>query len=358
MTGEERDWSGGLPQELLETIGRKIPPGPDAGAFRLTCPAWRAALPFSERFTPVVMLPFDPKSSAEVTFYRATSGELFTTNLPAVRGRALCGSSRGWLALVDEATAVTLLNPLTGATKSLPPLDEYVTSVMLSPALMVDGRWMVSSVDGALRPVRLEDMRSVFFGNVVLSAPPESGEFVAMVAVPGATEVAFCHVGPGADAPAPTWTLLDTKLECCVSTVVHCIGRFVAVGCTGEISVCDVARGTATLVPSLDPPGKILARGYLEWNGDLLLVGSMVRTHDKTKRICYRNRVYRCGDILAEKPVWSRVMEMRDTTLFVSNNCMVSFGGASVSGLRGDSVYFSEPLYGLPEDPAYICWAC
>jgi hypothetical protein len=55
----------------------------------------------------------------------------FTRNLPCLRG--IHGSSDRWLALIDEAPSVTLLNPLTSATVKLPPAyDLFVGEVVKS----------------------------------------------------------------------------------------------------------------------------------------------------------------------------------------------------------------------------------
>ena len=42
--------------------------------------------------------------------------------------------------------------------------------------------------------------------------------------------------------------------------------------------------------------------------------------------------------------------DVGDVTLFVSNNFMTGFGGASVLGLSKNSIYFSEPVDGPQED--------
>ena len=106
-----------------------LPSRREAVKFRSICPAWRAALPFAMYIGPVLMLPFDPNSpDGAVTFYTAADGgeTSFTRKLPSLRGKRLCGSSHGWLGLVDEAASVTLLNPLTGTTVKLPLVDERV----------------------------------------------------------------------------------------------------------------------------------------------------------------------------------------------------------------------------------------
>jgi hypothetical protein len=125
---EAPDWST-LPEELLECIGNMLQSRREAVKFRSICPTWRAALPFAKYIAPVLMLPFGPESlDGAVTFYTVADGgaTTFTRNLPLLRGKKLCGSSRGWLALVDEAASVTLLNPLTGTTIELPPAVERV----------------------------------------------------------------------------------------------------------------------------------------------------------------------------------------------------------------------------------------
>ena len=77
--------------------------------------------------------------------------------------------------------------------------------------------------DATGRAIKLEDMRDVFFREIVLSAPPDAAgrECVAVamaVAMLGcSTEVAFCRVGVDS-----AWTLLDTKLEFSMGSIVHC----------------------------------------------------------------------------------------------------------------------------------------
>ena len=74
---------------------------------------WRAAVPFVT-FGPLLLLPFDPDSD-RVGFYCVPEKKVLSKTLPDVRGKVACGSSCGWLALMDEAASVTLLNPFTGA---------------------------------------------------------------------------------------------------------------------------------------------------------------------------------------------------------------------------------------------------
>ncbi|CAO2192502.1 unnamed protein product [Urochloa humidicola] len=337
-----------LPKELLECIGKRLASGHDAAAFRFACSPWRAAMPFAA-FGPLLLLPFDPDSDS-VTFYRVPEEEAFSLKLPDARGKAPCGTSRGWLALMDEAAAVTLLNPFTGARVELPPADERVAAAAsLERVSKVRDRWVLRSGDA----VKLEDMRRVFFHEIVLSAPPDhaGGECVAMAVLASSTEVAFCRVGVDS-----AWALLDTKLEFSVASVVHCQGKFLAIDVIGEISIFSKnstgANPTATLLPSLSPPAGLCHRSYLDSDGQLHLVGAAVSTFHETRQFTYRIMLYKCN-LLDQVPEWSSVKDVGGLTLFVSKCFSESFSGTSVSKYKKNSIYFNEPLYGDPYDLAH-----
>ena len=79
-------------------------------------------------FGPLLLLPFDPDSD-RIGFYYVPKKKVFSKTLLDVRGKLACGSSCGWLALMDETASMTLLNPFTGARApcvKLPPVGEHV----------------------------------------------------------------------------------------------------------------------------------------------------------------------------------------------------------------------------------------
>ena len=162
---------------------------------------------------------------------------------------------------------MTLLNPFIGARAppsrvELPSAGEHVAATSSSEHVSrVHSRWVLhptngyGDADATGRAIKLEDMRDVFFREIVLLASPNaaSRECVAMTMLGCSTEVAFCRVGVDS-----AWTLLDTKLEFSVGSIVHCQDKFLVIDCTREISVCSSnaadATPTATLLPSLSPP--------------------------------------------------------------------------------------------------------
>jgi hypothetical protein len=354
------DWSAGLPEpEILGSIRKGLASGQDAASFRSVCKPWRAALPFKS-FAPLLLLPFGPDSD-RVTFYSVSDEEIISVPLPDdVRGKMPCGASRGWLALMDEAASVTLLNPFTGARVKLPPPDEHVAAACSCTRVSnVDGQWVLLPDGGnaeAGSVIELNKMRDVFFQEIVLSAPPYPGrECVAMAVLANSTQVAFCRVGVDS-----AWTLLDTNLECSVDCIVHCKEKIFAIDVTGDISVCNCNPGagappTATLVPSLSVPENVCNRSFLESKGELHMVGDMVVTFDETMTFTCNTVVYKCDFPLDQTPVWSTVDDVGDLTLLVSKHFHESFSGASVSNYKSNSVYLSEAMYAGPTNSA-ICY--
>ena len=220
----------------------------------------------------------------------------------------------------------------------------------------VHGRWVLhptngyGDADAAGRAIKLEDMRDMFFCEIMLSAPPDAAdrECVAMAMLRCSTEVMFCRVGVDS-----AWTLFDIKLEFSVGSIVYCQDKFLTIDCTREISVCSSnaagATPTATLLPSLSPPAGLYHRSYLESNGELHIVGAMVSTFHETQSFTYSSAIYKCN-LHDRMPKWSRVRDIGDQTLFVSKHFNESFSGTSVSMYEENKIYMSKPLYGDPYD--------
>ncbi|XP_026659333.1 putative F-box protein At1g65770 [Phoenix dactylifera] len=113
-----------LPLELLNEISDKLPCCVDKVRFRSVCCVWRAAVP-QIRFPPVLMLPYNPYTKS-ISFYSLYENQVVTFPLPEAREKVLCGASKGWLVLMDESGAISLLNPITRAQVQLPPVTEQI----------------------------------------------------------------------------------------------------------------------------------------------------------------------------------------------------------------------------------------
>ena len=139
-----------MPEDLLESIGQRLVLGHDVASFRSACSPWRAAVSFTT-FGPLLLLPFDPDSDC-VGFYCVPKKKVLSKMLPNVRGKVACGSSCGWLALMDEAASVTLLNPFAGARAprvELPPAGKHVAAASSSERVSRGhGRWVLHPTNG------------------------------------------------------------------------------------------------------------------------------------------------------------------------------------------------------------------
>ncbi|KAF0907106.1 hypothetical protein E2562_014706 [Oryza meyeriana var. granulata] len=303
------------------------------------------------------MLPFDPHSPERTTtkaaFYSLEEEKTFALPLPELHGKVVCGLSFGWLALMDEAAAVTLLNPFTGNRVALPPADKSIAEASSKSVAVTDGdggrRWVLQHSSGDASPVTLDKMRDVFFRGIVFSTAPNNfGDgCVAMAVLADSSEVAFCRAGDKAP-----WTLIETNVECCVSSVVHCQDRFVAIGCLGEISIIsrniavdDAQPRPARPVSSLPEPAEMCHRSYLQVNGQLHLVGVAMQAFHGEWPFGRHAVVYKCDLTGETTPVWSMVTEASDFALFVSKDFNMGFGGASVSKIKRNCIYLSEPMY-------------
>ena len=91
-----RNWSSGLPSELLEAIGKRLASGTDAASFRSVCSPWRDAVPFAA-LAPLLLLPFGPDSE-RIMLYSLDEDKAFS--LPPL-GKVPYDASCRWLVLMD-----------------------------------------------------------------------------------------------------------------------------------------------------------------------------------------------------------------------------------------------------------------
>ncbi|XP_066361111.1 uncharacterized protein [Miscanthus floridulus] len=306
-----------------------------------------------------MLLLFDPDLN-RVGFYYILEKKVSSKTLPNVRGKVACSSSCGWLALMDEAASVTLLNPFTSAhaphVEFLPVGEHVATASSSEHVSRVHGWWVLHPTNGyrdtdaAGRAINLEDMRDVFFHEIMLWALLDAvgHECMAMAILGCSTEVAFYQLGVNS-----AWMLLDTKLEFSMGSIVHCQDKFLAIDCTGEISVYSSnatgATPTTMLLPSLSPPMGLYHRSYLESNGELHIVGAMVSMFHETQSFTYSSAIYKCN-LHDRTPKQSRVRDIGDQTLFMFKHFNESFSGTSVDKYMENKIYMSELLYGDPYD--------
>ncbi|EHA8589701.1 F-box protein SKIP23-like [Cocos nucifera] len=330
------NWAKLIP-DLLHRISQKLLPCSfDYVNFRSTCAGWRSAAP-RVNFAPLLMFSFDPNVGS-LSFYSPSDDRLHSFSFPEATFTVFCGSSHGWLLLMDEAASISLLNPFTRARIHLPPADEELALASLNRVSRVGTRWFSHSEDGAETPLGLSDMQQVFIDQAVLSSAPDSGDdFIVVATLALSTQVAFCRRSDS------KWTLLETNLPCNAKSVTYYDGRFFVMDCVGKIAVLGMDfRGKVVRLASLETPDGHFNCKLVESRGVLLLVGLVINVVDEENLDLQSEfEVYRFNYNPGGERMWCRVESIGDQTLFLSLRCSSNVAGSKLSKCRVNSIYYS-----------------
>ncbi|KAK9270407.1 hypothetical protein L1049_025986 [Liquidambar formosana] len=177
------DWSQ-LPPELLETIAKKLKIYVDYLRFRAVCHNWRSSVLKTPNHLPC-QIPwlFLPQPHSHQThklhrrraFFSLSENKFHFLNLPEPSHcKRLCGSSHGWLVILDETPTISLINAITDAKLYLPPLSTFpnVSDLNFSK---IGREYTLRTFTGDLVTHNLREMRDVFIKKVVLSSSPSNG---------------------------------------------------------------------------------------------------------------------------------------------------------------------------------------
>ncbi|KAL6842514.1 hypothetical protein ACP4OV_027358 [Aristida adscensionis] len=221
-----------LPADTVRSIAEQADVGSRA-SMRAVCSLWSAAVPDE---TPQPWVLAQPAAAAERDRFSVLSlpaSRELTLSLAFSSGRGLAGArcvgaGHGWLALVGADLSVTLHNPVTGCSVSLPPL---VSHPMVVGAVRDDGtvlRRRRLNCDSYLVPVPAEEVRDTLVRKIVFSPAPEQDDYFAVQLLGGHSQYAMY-----ARAGATQWKTVRGKNEDPVKLVndaVHVEGsRFFAV---------------------------------------------------------------------------------------------------------------------------------
>ncbi|KAK8687426.1 hypothetical protein V6N13_086241 [Hibiscus sabdariffa] len=171
----ETDWTK-LPKNVVVLIVEKLVfPLSQFVWFGLVCKDWhttivdhhllrRQVLKGCHRQVPLLMIPTKDKSRETRGLYNIIHKKIHHSELSVPNSRRCCGSSYGWIATVDQTSAVKLINPFTDGIIDLPSVANftaeeneyecYVKKVILSAdpyvnpdnfmILALFGRWVQS----------------------------------------------------------------------------------------------------------------------------------------------------------------------------------------------------------------------
>ncbi|KAF5740408.1 F-box protein SKIP23-like [Tripterygium wilfordii] len=336
----EADWSS-LNSDLLEAIANRLRIE-DYVRVQAVCKPWRLLI---ERFPrhphnqlPWLALP-PAENSNTCRFYSFTERKLHHIELPELRERRCCGSSHGWMVMVDKSPDVFLLNPLTGSRIPLPPITTFpqVEDFLVSD----DGDEKYCYRPHVLDRSHIYSgklMQSRFLNKVALTGNPSVTRDYMVLAIYGDLEhLAFCREGDD------NWTLVhqdDAKLI--FEDVVYWKGNLYAVDYSGRLIECDLGGPIPEVKRILTTRLIIGDRSYLVVSGEELLLVS------RTKECCFGERHYRrtkkfmVFKLDEESLTWVEVADLRDRMFFVGNNFALSLSANDFPECKANYIYFTD----------------
>lgn len=333
MENQSPDWSS-LGLDLLTRVSKKLDHSLDYLHFRSVCSNWHSAAP-PLKFPPLLFLPFDPHTET-IPLFDLSDGGVHSLPLPAeARNKTFCGTSCGWLILLDEPTnSISLLNPLTAESVPLPPFTHHLPKPSSKRVILRIERCLANP--RCIRPGVPWHNRP-FIQEAVLSSPPNSGEpCIVMAILQNGEELGFCRPGDGA------WTLVETSVLYNIDSVTYWNGSFYAVDRVGRIAMCELNAVPARIDRVSLVPEPLLPDQYklLESEGELLLVGIDTEDNDspdyEMKTFIYKAEM---GD---GKLTWSKVDTMGEKTLFLSEDFSSVVVGHELRGCRRNCMYISK----------------
>lgn len=338
----DHDWSE-LPPELLDTIVNKLINLRDYLRFRAVCSNWRSSTPATPKNLPCqfpwLMLP--KNRSNRRGFFNLLDNKLHFLNLPeASNRRRRCGSSHGWLIIVDESPSIFIINPLTKVTFNLPPLCQ-LPNVVNFDFYSVGREFTIQSPDGEVYTRNLKEIRDLFIKKVVLShSPSRDPNFIAVMILNETGELAYCKNGEN------SWKFID-EARFFAEDVIYFDGLFYAVHKLGSIAVCDVS-GDLPKVSFIETPRQIGGDiQYLVKTDDelLLVTRSLELDTDAAYHqldVVYKTVEFRVFRLVLEGPRWEKVDSLGEKMLFLGENSSLALLASDYPGCEGNRIYFTD----------------
>ncbi|KAJ8772608.1 hypothetical protein K2173_027785 [Erythroxylum novogranatense] len=342
------DWTQ-LPPELVETIAKRQKIYADYIRLRSVCRTWRySTIKYPDHLPPQLpwlMFPQRQPNPSRRALYNLSSGKFHFLNLPeASHNKRLCGSSHGWLTILDDSPTIVLVNPITREKVYLPPVSTFPNVIAFSYSNVGREYVTVRGLIDRERPetVSLRHMRDWFIKKLVLSSSPKRNRFATM-AILHSSELAYCKQGD------QSWTILETVLGYS-EDVVYFNGLFYAVNKFGQTVVCDVSGDSPTVSFLVMTPQLGGDLQYLVGSGqELLLVTRYIDVEmdlddvaEIPEHLGYKTRRFEVFRLNWRESEWERVRNLGDSMLFIGQNCSLSLQASDFSGCLGDRIYYTD----------------
>ncbi|XP_078156630.1 putative F-box protein At5g55150 [Carex rostrata] len=297
-----RDWQH-LPPELLQVIGKKVTSLAVYIRFRAVCRPWQSSCSLRPDHLPVklpwLMLPYRSDGSNYTTrrFYDLAASKIHELDLPETCGMSISGSSHGWLFL-QKGQEMSLLNPITRATISLPPFSGRPTAFGIAPATL-DGSDAINPTD------------NVMVHKAILTSSPVLDPSCKVFVFTNSTwSLAFCKIGD------KCWTVIEFEDDWGIYDIMYSNDFLYAIDCLATVIMYNLNNPSRTLLGG--EAGRInlfcfhrLVKGV---SGDILLIEDIPiyanEVFEETK-----HKVYKLSN--DGEPKWIEVIDVGQNVLFL-----------------------------------------
>jgi hypothetical protein len=329
-----------LPPEIIETISKKLTIYADYLRFRCISRTFLSSIPKNPLHLPPQLpcLILSHQSFFDLSTHKT---HLFNHPLPSHNRTRFCGSSHGFLVILDQTPQIRIFNPITHVTLFLPPINTFPNVISFDYS-NIGREYFVRNPSGDLVYFNLKQMCNSFIRKIVLSSSPsQNDEFIAfaIVASNDTNNLAFCKKG------YDSWILLSEEIYHFWEDVVYHNGLFYAVSKGGTIAVCDIEVPRVSIIhttASVEFNGDIF---YTVFSGEEMLLVTRILEQDFSDAgdmFVYRTVGFEVFKMDWNVMTWNKIETLGDKALFVGGNSSVCFSANDFVGCCADCIYFTD----------------
>ncbi|XP_022769288.1 F-box protein SKIP23-like [Durio zibethinus] len=268
---------------------------------------------------PWLALPYHSNRGKEcsMSFKSVSSNKVYDHVLACAGRKNICGSSSGFLIMVDETSEITMIDPLTNARFILPPI---LTSLEAKHSTDIDS---AKSLDARKYPVH----------KAVLSSPPDCNpyDYILLVIYGEERELAYYN------ALSQNWIKIQEAGRYYDDIIFH-MGEFYAVDEYGKVILCQ--PGFPPNIDEIAMPW--LLRGnkiYLVGIGnELCVVVRFLKDNPDVGYKTYNFEVY----LLESYEERMHMGKIDNWVFFLGQNGSMALPTKVVKGLKGNCIYFTD----------------
>ncbi|XP_078156629.1 putative F-box protein At5g55150 [Carex rostrata] len=326
-----RDWQH-LPPELLQVIGKKVTSLAVYIRFRTVCHPWQSACSLRPDHLPLqlpwLMLPYPSIGNNDSTrrFYDLATSKIHELDLPETCGVSICGSSHGWLVL-HKGQMLSLLNPISRATISLPPFSGPPTALGIAPGHLIGSDAENFFENWEANQYAINHTDNVMVCKAILtSSPVLDPNCKVFVLTISKWSLAFCKIGD------TCWTVIEFESDWATRDIMYSNDFLYTIDLFGEITKYNVNNPSRTLLGG-GPNMNLFAFHLVERvSGDILLIDEK-RIFVNEVLIKTEHTVYKLRN--DGEPEWIEVIDVGQNVLFLC-------GRYNAFSLSSANLQFSE----------------